>query len=383
MNGRVYDPMLARFVSADPFIQLPYDSQSYNRYSYVMNDPLDATDPSGYFLKWLERKVRREWKRSATFRSIATIAAALLAQQWLTGQILGGSAGELAVHATSVLDGELVLTTAGKMVVGAASGAVGGFVGSNGDLESALRAGITGGAFGYVGGTFAAPSVANYVGHAVVGCASSVIEGGRCGPGAASALVGKLATNHIRGSDLTRGIAATIAGGIGAEIAGGSFKNGAVTAAFGYLFNNLMHAMSAENRSTKPVQYGGLGEIREHLNWLSIAQDGVGFLDNAQMADTALMFRRLQAGMSSDYDTAFYHHELAEALLMRAYRALPLNTQGQREYVMEMQKRAHQQVIQTQKNNEYHLYHPVVVHGKGTSHLFHRYWKQTVPPSQP
>jgi RHS repeat-associated protein len=49
MNGRVYDPELGRFLSADPNIQSPDDSQSYNRYSYVQNNPLRYTDPSGYF----------------------------------------------------------------------------------------------------------------------------------------------------------------------------------------------------------------------------------------------------------------------------------------------------------------------------------------------
>jgi RHS repeat-associated protein len=47
MNGRVYDPVLGRFLSPDPVIQDPYDSQSLNRYSYVRNNPLRFTDPSG------------------------------------------------------------------------------------------------------------------------------------------------------------------------------------------------------------------------------------------------------------------------------------------------------------------------------------------------
>lgn len=49
MNGRVYDPQIGRFASADPFVQVPLDSQSLNRYSYVGNNPLNTTDPSGYF----------------------------------------------------------------------------------------------------------------------------------------------------------------------------------------------------------------------------------------------------------------------------------------------------------------------------------------------
>lgn len=48
MNGRVYDPLVARFISADPILQDPEHSQSYNRYSYVWNNPTNLTDPSGF-----------------------------------------------------------------------------------------------------------------------------------------------------------------------------------------------------------------------------------------------------------------------------------------------------------------------------------------------
>ncbi len=49
MNGRVYDPLIGRFMSADPFIQAPDNLQSHNRYAYVMKNPLNLTDPSGYW----------------------------------------------------------------------------------------------------------------------------------------------------------------------------------------------------------------------------------------------------------------------------------------------------------------------------------------------
>jgi RHS repeat-associated protein len=49
MNGRVYDPLVGQMLSPDPFIQYPENSQSYNRYGYVLNNPLRFVDPSGYF----------------------------------------------------------------------------------------------------------------------------------------------------------------------------------------------------------------------------------------------------------------------------------------------------------------------------------------------
>jgi RHS repeat-associated protein len=47
MNGRVYDPILGRFLSPDKYVQAPGFTQSFNRYSYCLNNPLIFTDPSG------------------------------------------------------------------------------------------------------------------------------------------------------------------------------------------------------------------------------------------------------------------------------------------------------------------------------------------------
>ncbi len=48
MKGRLYDPTLGRMISADPTIPALYNMQALNRYSYVYNNPLSYTDPSGY-----------------------------------------------------------------------------------------------------------------------------------------------------------------------------------------------------------------------------------------------------------------------------------------------------------------------------------------------
>jgi len=49
MNGRVQDAITGRFLSADPNIPDPTSAQSYNRFSYVSNNPLTRIDPSGFY----------------------------------------------------------------------------------------------------------------------------------------------------------------------------------------------------------------------------------------------------------------------------------------------------------------------------------------------
>jgi RHS repeat-associated protein len=48
MKGRVFDPRLARFLTPDPLISDPANGQTYNRYAYVRNKPLDLVDPTGF-----------------------------------------------------------------------------------------------------------------------------------------------------------------------------------------------------------------------------------------------------------------------------------------------------------------------------------------------
>lgn len=53
-GGRYYNQLLSRFISPDPFVQQPDDPQNLNRYSYVINNPQNYTDPSGYDFDPLE-----------------------------------------------------------------------------------------------------------------------------------------------------------------------------------------------------------------------------------------------------------------------------------------------------------------------------------------
>ena len=60
MNGRVYDSAIGRFLTADPYIQAPDNLQSFNRYAYVLNNPLALTDPTGYWS--LRRHLKKRFK---------------------------------------------------------------------------------------------------------------------------------------------------------------------------------------------------------------------------------------------------------------------------------------------------------------------------------
>ncbi|WES98264.1 RHS repeat-associated core domain-containing protein [Chryseobacterium arthrosphaerae] len=53
MNGKLYDPTLRRFLNADENIQDPHNTQNYNKYGYVMNNPMMYNDPTGEFWAWI------------------------------------------------------------------------------------------------------------------------------------------------------------------------------------------------------------------------------------------------------------------------------------------------------------------------------------------
>uniref|UniRef100_UPI00313810AD RHS repeat-associated core domain-containing protein n=1 Tax=Variovorax sp. YR752 TaxID=1884383 RepID=UPI00313810AD len=237
MNGRIFDPTLGRFMQTDPFVQDPGNLQNFDRYAYCYNSPTTCTDPSGYFLKWLERKIRREWKRSELFRSVVSIAVA-----WYLGP--GGGLASITSN-----------TVAQSAIAGFASGAI-----SSGSLEGALQGAFTAGAFAGVGnviqgGEFFAgggtsgslagvgnSKLAAVALHGVVGCVTSVAGGGKCGPGALSAAFSKGAgLNGLQAEGPAGILTSAVIGGTASVLGGGKFANGAQTAAFGYIYNWAMH----------------------------------------------------------------------------------------------------------------------------------------------
>lgn len=49
MNARLYDPLVGRFLSPDPYVQDPESTQGFNRYSYALNNPLKYIDETGEY----------------------------------------------------------------------------------------------------------------------------------------------------------------------------------------------------------------------------------------------------------------------------------------------------------------------------------------------
>ena len=93
MNGRVYDADIGRFISADPFVQDHTNLQALNRYSYVQNNPLSYTDPSGYFLKKIFKKFKKSIKRLVkavknVFKAIGRVLNAVPGMSTIVGIVI-------------------------------------------------------------------------------------------------------------------------------------------------------------------------------------------------------------------------------------------------------------------------------------------------------
>jgi RHS repeat-associated protein len=73
MNGRLYDPLLGRFLSPDNFVQMPNNTQSYNRFAYCLNNPLIYIDPTGQkswlgkFTSWVKKGWDEIWDAGNQF----------------------------------------------------------------------------------------------------------------------------------------------------------------------------------------------------------------------------------------------------------------------------------------------------------------------------
>jgi RHS repeat-associated protein len=177
MNGRMYDAVLGRMLSPDTYVQEPGNTQSFNRYSYCLNNPTKYTDPDG---QWAHLVV---------------------------GALIGGAVN-LIMNANNV---DNFWQGSGYFGVGAVAGALGAGVGSG------ISSAIAGGSFGtgFVGSSSALTAASSFTSGGAIGGGAGFSSGFTTGFG--NGLIGGKRFNQTLISGLKAG---AIAGVSGAAIGG-------------------------------------------------------------------------------------------------------------------------------------------------------------------
>ena len=215
MNGRLYDPLVGRFLSPDNEISSPGSTQGYNRYAYCRNNPLIAIDPDG---------------NNAVLIAAIILGGIMNAQQAMmnsTKTSFGGVMGDIGLGFLKRA-GQALLSAGAADMIGNIYGATGTF---GNELTRATAHGFTqGGINGMFGGDFM--------------------------EGAAGGFMGSLGASYAGNLGLGQlgyGITGAASGGLGAWMSGGDPLNGALSGGFVGIFNHDLHGV--------PHMHGTLPEV--------------------------------------------------------------------------------------------------------------------------
>lgn len=206
MNGRMYDPVQGRMLSPDNYVQQPDNTQSYNRYSYCINNPLKYTDPTGEIFG-IDDAFVSAMVIGAIISSATYTVNAILDHNWT----VGGFVKSAVVGAVS----------------GAASFGIGSYFQSGAGALLSKGEQIMGSAFLHAAASF---------GTGVIGGSnpmSSMLSGG----------LGDLAGAGLGtfGNDYVTLGGSVLVGGATSSLSGGSFWDGVRDAAIAVGLNQLMH----------------------------------------------------------------------------------------------------------------------------------------------
>ena len=240
MNGRLYDPLLRRFLNADENIQDPYNTQNYNKYGYVMNNPLMFNDPSGEELV-----------------TLFTISMAAIVKAIIIGAAVGLAAYTVSLAVTGNFDQWNLLGAFKATFTGAVSGAVTFGIGN---LFSAA---------GQTGGLTLASSLKESIGgigsamvqagtHAIAQGVLGMVQGDKFLSAAAGGFFGSLgagAFGEVAGKFAKRTLGTilfgAISGGIGSELTGGNFWQGALIGGVVAGLNHAAHSTSPDKTDSE------------------------------------------------------------------------------------------------------------------------------------
>ncbi len=209
MNGRLYDPILARMLSPDNEVKFPHSTQNYNRYSYVLNNPLRYIDPTGE----------------------EPVTAILI------GAAIGAAIGVTTNGIKNISSHRPFFKGAVKPAVfGAISGAVSAGIGSL--ATSALSSGYSQASVNFLQAFL----------HGYSGAIYNIVDGSNPVSGFASGAISSYTGSLI--GDLQWGevgiiIGSSVSGGVGASISGGSFLDGLRQGLITGGLNHAMHVVSS------------------------------------------------------------------------------------------------------------------------------------------
>lgn len=255
MGGRIYDPITARFLSPDPFVQSPDNLQNLNRYSYVLNNPLSFTDPSGFFFKGIGKFLVKAVK---TF-----IAHAV-------GTVVGTVVGTAAFLAT----GNPIAFAIGFKTGYGFGSAFSGTLLAGGSVGDALRAGLNGARVGFASGVIdaALPAPIAFGAKAVVHGVNSEAHG-RSFKHGFFGYIRTSATTYAKQTafDAFKNWAETelavtqtnCVGGTSSPVGGGKFANGASTKSFALSLANKGSEVTQSKTERAEDVFGTIGVVSD------------------------------------------------------------------------------------------------------------------------
>lgn len=253
MNNRMYDPVVRRMLAVDNYVQDPFSTQSYNRYSYVWNNPLKFTDPDG---------------ENPLLIPI------------LVGMAFGGYSGYQVGHAAGATGWNMAGYIAGGAIIGGVSGAAGGALSSAGAsaaLSGAVGVGLASGGMSALAGGGVDGFMRGFANGAISGAAGGVVGAG-IGSGMGALL----------GGGVGSGVSTALNGGNLGEIG----KSALIGAATSWA---MFHASSYYNythggRQVGDIQLKGYKEFNKlNAMWTRSrfwkTEDGTWILNDGTIAD--------------------------------------------------------------------------------------------------
>ncbi len=245
MNARIYDPVIARFISADTIVPAIDRPLAFNRYAYVEGNPVTARDPSGHHPLILAAVAFYVAAHMTDNEALWMISTAVLAASIgigygqmfnvaSTGYVGAGMAGAMTSWSVSII-------TTGEL--------------TKESFEAGLWAGVTAAAANWIGhganngaGVGSEYSWERYAAHSLSQGAISHLRGGSFRDGAISGLVGHAtgsATKKYVGDEVTYetvaagATIAAIGAAVTAKATGGDVHQAVQSSVAVYLYNTF------------------------------------------------------------------------------------------------------------------------------------------------